>query len=235
MSKKRRLVSWANRIEPPRRARAGREASVRPRSRTVSIIPGIDTAAPDRTETNKRDWCEPKRGGGPTGSASASADSMAEMPSMISAQTSSGTAPPASRKSLHTVVATVKPGGTFTPMLAISQSPAPFPPSRSFMPMEPSEAPCGLGLGATSKVSRVRGVGWQRHDKVAVGLLPRNRTTTNNNGAAARQGRRQPVPPKSNNNGRRARECNLIRYILFFFPVSRNRETASTLFTAREP
>eukprot|EP00961_Rhodomonas_salina_P260737 3523551-Rhodomonas_salina.1 len=34
--------------------------SLRPRFRTVSIIPGIDTAAPERTETSRGSFGSPK-------------------------------------------------------------------------------------------------------------------------------------------------------------------------------
>ena len=99
----------------------------------VSIIPGIDARAPERTETSSGASASPKRA--PTIS-----------PTRASvARTSSSSAwlsfAPAAKKPVHTSVVRVNPGGTGMPRRLISARPAPLPPSRSFMVASPSAFP----------------------------------------------------------------------------------------------
>ena len=57
----RRYESWAKRALPVARARPATASSFRPRLRIVSIIPGIEIAAPERTETSSGSSVSPKR------------------------------------------------------------------------------------------------------------------------------------------------------------------------------
>ena len=58
---KRRYESYAKRALPLARARPTTVRSLRPRLRIVSIIPGIDTGAPERTETSSGFVASPNR------------------------------------------------------------------------------------------------------------------------------------------------------------------------------
>ena len=105
-------------------------ASVNPTLRTVSIIPGIENFAPERTETSN----------GSSGSPSflPRASSSAARWSAISASNPSG-ARPAARYARHASVEIVNPGGTGSPSFTISARFAPLPPSRSFWSLSPLE------------------------------------------------------------------------------------------------
>ena len=97
--------------------------------RTVSIIPGIENFAPDRTDTSS----------GSSGSPSffPRAASSAARCSATSASNPAGTVP-AARYARHASVEIVNPGGTGSPILTISARLAPLPPSRSFWSLPPS-------------------------------------------------------------------------------------------------
>ncbi|MBA7616527.1 hypothetical protein ES703_23823 [subsurface metagenome] len=105
-------------------------SSLRPRLRTVSIMPGMEMGAPLLTETSRGLSTSPNR--------------FPVFPSSIftcsstSSQRPSGNSPPASKKSLHVLVVIVNPGGTLRPMLVISDRFAPFPPRRDFISLLPS-------------------------------------------------------------------------------------------------
>ena len=111
-------------------ARPWTESSFRPRLRTVSIIPGIENFAPERTETS-----------------SGSSESPRRLPMAFSrpwrCSSTSGSRPsghrPSAREVRQAAVVAVKPGGTCRPMFVISARLAPLPPSRSFMSLLPSE------------------------------------------------------------------------------------------------
>ena len=97
----------------------------------MSIIPGIETTAPERTDTSSGRSASP--------SARLTRPSKASSASSISSASPSGQAPPAREAAMHASVVTVKPSGTGMPSESISASPAPLPPSRPFMSAEPSE------------------------------------------------------------------------------------------------
>ncbi len=59
MAMKRRYESYANRSCPVASARPSTETSLSPRLRTVSIIPGIENAAPERTLTSSGSCASP--------------------------------------------------------------------------------------------------------------------------------------------------------------------------------
>jgi len=93
-------------------------------------MPGMETAAPERTETKSGASRSPKR-------RSITFSSRARC-SSTSSTTSSGSFPPASWKRAQTVVAIVNPGGTGSPRRDISARLAPLPPSSSFREASPS-------------------------------------------------------------------------------------------------
>ena len=104
---------------------------VNPRFRIVSIIPGIDERAPERTETSSGFVGSPK-----CLSASCS--------SLRSADSTSGRIPSSEaprETSAQTDVSIVKPGGTGMPSAVISARPAPLPPSVSLPRPAPSATP----------------------------------------------------------------------------------------------
>jgi hypothetical protein len=100
--------------------------------RIVSIIPGIDTAAPERTDTSSGAPASPKR--------LPVLRSRRRRLRSISSRRPSGQAP-SPRYATHTLAAIVNPGGTGTPRLVISARLAPLPPSSVFMSFVPSAAP----------------------------------------------------------------------------------------------
>ena len=127
-SVKRRVASQAN-ASSPIAISPGTVASVAPRSSTVSIIPGMEIAAPDRTDSsNGADGSPSRRPVAASSSASAAS---------TCASSSFGTSP-AARNSRQAAVVTTKPGGTGSPIRAISARFAPFPPSRSRIDASPS-------------------------------------------------------------------------------------------------
>ncbi len=99
----------------------------------MSIIPGIETRAPERTETRSGLSGSPK-----LLPVSASTFFSAARSSASSAR---GSFMPARVYSAQTSVVIVKPGGTGIPMFDISARPAPFPPSSSFISLLPSALP----------------------------------------------------------------------------------------------
>ena len=102
----------------------------KPRLSTVSIIPGMENLAPERTETNK----------GFVGSPNFLPLSFSAF--FIAASVCShiplGNLPPAAVDALHASVVMVKPGGTGSLARVISARPAPLPPSRSRISLLPS-------------------------------------------------------------------------------------------------
>src|SRR5690348_8302415 len=98
----------------------------------VSIIPGIDTGAPERTDTSNGLRGSPKR-----------------LPDASSRRrkyrTTSSSRPagkrPLRRNSMQQLQAMVNPGGTGTPRFVISARLAPFPPRTIFMSLVPSARP----------------------------------------------------------------------------------------------
>ena len=92
----------------------------------MSIIPGIEIAAPERTETSSGSSGSPKRL--PVFSSSA------RRCSSISGSRPSGTALSFSMYAREASVVTVKPAGTGTPSCVISASPTPLPPRSSRPP-----------------------------------------------------------------------------------------------------
>jgi hypothetical protein len=95
----------------------------------VSIIPGIENFAPERTETRS----------GSLGSPRALPIVSSSVPRCSPASSSiSGGAPPRARNARHASVVIVNPGGTGRPMFVISARLAPFPPRRSFISLLPS-------------------------------------------------------------------------------------------------
>ena len=92
----------------------------------MSIIPGIEIFAPERTETSSGSDGSPKRF--PDFSSSAA------MCSPTSSSSPSGTCLSAPMYARHASVVIVKPAGTGTPSAVISASPTPLPPSNSRPP-----------------------------------------------------------------------------------------------------
>ena len=99
----------------------------------VSIMPGIENLAPERTETSSGLVWEPSSwplAASRHFTARSTWRSMAG-PSRL----------PFSKKCRHADVARVKPGGTGSRALVISANPAPLPPSSSFLSPRPSALP----------------------------------------------------------------------------------------------
>ena len=117
---KRRNASHAKRGFPVRASSAALVSSLRPRFSTVSIIPGIDAAAPERTETRSGVVGLPSRFPIPSSIAASAASTSSWRPG--------GYAPPVSSNHAQASVVIVNPGGTGMPMATISASPAPLPP-----------------------------------------------------------------------------------------------------------
>jgi hypothetical protein len=112
-------------------ARPSTATSFSPRFRIVSIIPGIETAAPERTDTSSGFDASPKPF--PVRSSSAA------MCLSTSSSSPTGGSPPPARYARHASVVIVNPSGTGTPRAVISARPIPFPPRRSRPPPESSE------------------------------------------------------------------------------------------------
>ena len=83
-------------------------------------MPGIDCAAPDRTETNSGPSAPPNR----RPSRASSVPSRARTSALIGSDNS-----PTAKYARPVSVVSVKPGGTGSPWAIIAASPAPFPPS----------------------------------------------------------------------------------------------------------
>ena len=97
-------------------------SSFRPRFRIVSIIPGIDTGAPDRTETS--------RGVGPPPKVRPVRCSRVDMAARTSASNPVGSCRPEVMNSRQASVVMMKPVGTGSPSALILARPAPLPPYR---------------------------------------------------------------------------------------------------------
>ena len=96
----------------------------------VSIIPGIESRAPLRTETSSGSAGSPRR-------LPASASRAARYWS-ICRSSPAGNCRPSARYAMHAAVVMVNPGGTGSPRRVMSATFAPLPPSRSRMSREPS-------------------------------------------------------------------------------------------------
>jgi hypothetical protein len=110
-------------------ARPPTATSFNPTFRIVSIIPGIEIAAPDRTETSSGSAVSPKR-----------FPVVCSSRARCSATSSSSPAgsPPSRMYARHASVVIVKPAGTGTPSCVISARPMPLPPRRSRPPSDGS-------------------------------------------------------------------------------------------------
>ncbi len=126
----RRWESYAKRQSPSDcLARPWTESSFSPRLRTVSIIPGMENFAPERTDTSS----------GSSGSPSVlpmAFSRVARCPSTSSHMPSGN--PPLDRYVMQASVVMVNPGGTWRPRFVISARLAPLPPRRSFISLLPS-------------------------------------------------------------------------------------------------
>ncbi len=112
------------RVSPVAAAMASAAGRFSPRLRMVSIIPGMDTGAPDRTDRS--------RGTGPAPKLFSIRCSSPAIRAVISSPSSDGIADPdAARYSRQARVEMTKPSGTGSPAWVILARPAPFPPSRS--------------------------------------------------------------------------------------------------------
>ena len=128
----RRYASYAKRRSfPVAFASPSTDASVRPRLRIVSIMPGIETAAPDRTETSSGLVLSPnflpcllleQR------------DVLVDLVHQSVGKTAAGLVV----RFAHVSVVIVKPGGTGSPIEVISARLAPLPPISSFIDPSPS-------------------------------------------------------------------------------------------------
>jgi hypothetical protein len=96
-------------------------------------MPGIETGAPERTETSSGRSASPKR--------APAIFSTRARARRACATTAGEIRPPARENSAATLVAMVKPGGTGTPSRVISARLAPLPPSRSRCFALPSARP----------------------------------------------------------------------------------------------
>ena len=135
----RRYESYTHLLLNPAATSASTATSDKPRFNTLSIIPGMDAAAPLRTLSNS---------GGPVNefpsrnSVFLDSRSMNDTPSDTSGHNVFRTksSPPASY-SAHAAVVTVNPHGTASPRFAISCKPDPFDPSASSIAFDPSPRP----------------------------------------------------------------------------------------------
>src|SRR4051794_356936 len=120
---KRQWVERAKARSPERRASASSTSSVMPRLRTVSIIPGMLTAAPERTETSS--------GRSPSPKLRPSACSRPATPARTDCQASSSSSPPAAWKRRHSSIGRHSAGGTGGPGLSIRAMLRPLLPTPS--------------------------------------------------------------------------------------------------------
>ena len=130
---KRRYASHAKRSFFMSLASAARVSSLRPRLRTVSIIPGMLIAAPERTETRSGFFGSP--------SFFPAARSTAASAFSTCSQRPGGSLRPEAKYALQAAVVIVKPGGTGSFAFVISARPAPLPPRRSRIFALPSALP----------------------------------------------------------------------------------------------
>ena len=129
-----RYESHANLLLPDFLAIPSTASSFKPRFKTVSIIPGIETRAPERTETKHGFSLSPN-----LVSVRFSTNSIAFSTSSLKRLIIASF--PSVLYSALTSVVMVKPGGTGTPIKFISARFAPFPPSRLFISALPSAIP----------------------------------------------------------------------------------------------
>src|SRR6266542_3585537 len=143
----RRYESYAKRSLAVCFARPCTEASLSPRLRTVSIIPGIENGAPERTETRSGSTSSPRR--------LPIFCSSAVSASATSSISPSGSRSPAAMYALHASVVIVNPGGTGRPRFVISARLAPLPPSRNFWSLLPSSKAKTYFMGGLPKAVTV--------------------------------------------------------------------------------
>ena len=121
ISRKRRRQSSAKRSPDARREALARVVDVRPRFRIVSIIPGIEERAPDRTETSSGSLGSPKRLPGRL----LEPRERLRRPRLRRRR---GSRRASTRRRRPSSI--VKPGGTGMPSAVISARPEPLPPRR---------------------------------------------------------------------------------------------------------
>ena len=131
---KRLYESHAKRSLPVFFARPTTTLSLSPRFKIVSIIPGIDALAPERTETSNGFSTSPN-----LDFMSSSTPAIDFSTSFFRRATTSSL--PFSKYSLQTSVVIVNPGGTGTPIKFISARLAPLPPKRFLISALPSACP----------------------------------------------------------------------------------------------
>ena len=105
-------------------------SSFKPRLSTVSIMPGIENFAPERTETSSGLAASPKL--------LPSLRSMPCTPATTCSHSPSGNWPVAGDEGATGPVVIVKPGGHGHAARVISATPAPLPPSRSRLALRPA-------------------------------------------------------------------------------------------------
>jgi hypothetical protein len=137
--RKRRHASHARRSLPVARANASTVSGVSPRLSTVCIMPGIDTGAPERTDTSSGS-SSPAPARPNRRFVRCSSDSIDARTSAASCSPRPAAVSPESH-ALCASVETMKPGGTGSPIRDISHRSAPLPPSRSFIVVSPSAIP----------------------------------------------------------------------------------------------
>ncbi len=103
-----------------------------PRLRIVSIIPGIECTAPERTDTSSGRSAAPS---------TRPVRSSSRRQALLDRSARAPRATPRRRRiaSTHACVVTVKPSGTGTPIRFISATLAPLPPSSGFIVALPSD------------------------------------------------------------------------------------------------
>ena len=116
------------------RTKPSTTSSFKPRFKIVSIIPGIEALAPERTETNNGLFTSPNL-------EFIKVSTLANALSTSCFSNSTTQSLPFSKYSLQTSVVIVNPGGTGTPIKFISARFAPLPPSRFLISALPSAFP----------------------------------------------------------------------------------------------
>ncbi len=112
-------------------AKPSTATSFNPKFNTVSIIPGIETLAPDLTETNRGFSLSPNFAPIISSTCLTAVSTSSFMSFTVSSL-------PTLLYSVQTSVVIVNPGGTGTPTRFISAKLAPFPPKRFFIVVLPS-------------------------------------------------------------------------------------------------
>ncbi len=126
---RRRYESQAKRSLPDWAARPRTEASESPMFRTVSIMPGMENLAPERTDTSSGSSAWPS---------SLPISCWSDFRWLLISWCSEDGSLPVSRKTLQASVVMMNPGGTGRPRLVISARFAPLPPRRSLRSLFPS-------------------------------------------------------------------------------------------------